>query len=133
MLEMKTGSIQTAIPEIRQCTVVRCIIFWTLIWRVSAGKTLFLQWNYKEGVKFPYTYRRLPEVHLSPPNLVSLQNAWVPLGQFSANCSLFFAFSVTPMCKISCFLWDGVHNKLSCAQLSTWSKNISDQFVAFEN
>ena len=80
-----------------------------------------------------YMHRRLPELHLSPTNLVSLQNAWVTLGQFSADCSLFFAFSVTPMCKISCFLWDGVHNKLSCAQLSTWSKNISDQFVAFEN
>ena len=78
-------------------------------------------------------HRRLPEVHLSPANLVALQNAWVPLGQFSANCSPFFAFSVTPMCEISCFRWDGVHNKLSYAQLSTWSKNISDQFVTFEN
>ena len=78
-----------------------------------------------------YMHRRLPEVHLSPLNLVSLQNACVPLGQFSANCSLFF--SVTTMCKISCFRWDGVHNNLSDVQLSTWSKNISDQFVTFEN
>ena len=70
-------------------------------------------------------HRRLPEVHLSPANLVALQNAWVPLGQFSANCSLFFAFSVTPMCEISCFRWDGVHNKLSYAQLSTYPTSLS--------
>ena len=79
-----------------------------------------------------YMQRRLPEVHHSPANLVALQNAWVPLGQFLANCSLIFAFSVTPMCEISCFRWDGVHNKLSYAQLSTWSKNIFVQFVTFE-
>ena len=39
-----------------------------------------------------YMQRRLPEVHHSPANLVAQQNAWVPLGQFLANCSLFFAF-----------------------------------------
>ena len=39
-----------------------------------------------------YMHRRLPEVHHSPANLVAQQNAWVPLGQFLANCSLFFAF-----------------------------------------
>ena len=27
-----------------------------------------------------YMHRRLPELHLSPTNLVSLQNAWVPFG-----------------------------------------------------
>ena len=32
-----------------------------------------------------YIHRRLPEVHLSPANLVALQCAWVPLGQSSAN------------------------------------------------
>ena len=39
-------------------------------------------------------HRRLPEVHLSPTNLVALQNAWVPLGQFSPNCSLFLSHPI---------------------------------------
>ena len=36
-----------------------------------------------------YMHRRHPEVHLSQANLVCLQNAWIPLGQFSGNCGLF--------------------------------------------
>ena len=68
-----------------------------------------------------YMHRRLKAVHLSPTNLMSLQNAWVPLGQFSANCDLFFAFSVTNMCKISCFRWDRVHNNLTESRCSDFN------------
>ena len=50
-----------------------------------------------------YMHRRLPEVRLSPPNLVSLQNAWFPLEEFSGQLQPLFVFSMTIMCKISCF------------------------------
>ena len=37
VLEMKNRQIQMAISEIPWCTVVKCIIFLTLRWRVLAG------------------------------------------------------------------------------------------------
>ena len=51
--------------------------------------------NSRTPIGEPYMHRRLPEVHLSP---TPLQNAWVPLGQFTANRRLFFVFSMTTMC-----------------------------------
>ena len=54
--------------------------------------------NSRTPIGETYMHRRLPEVHLSPTHLVSLQNAWVPLGQFTANRRLFFVFSMTTMC-----------------------------------
>ena len=41
-----------------------------------------------------YMHRRLPEVHLSPPNLVSPQNSFRPIA------ASFFAFSVKTVCKM---------------------------------
>ena len=54
--------------------------------------------NSRTPIGEAYMHRRLPEVHLSPTHLVSLPNAWVPLGQFTANRRLFFVFSMTTMC-----------------------------------
>ena len=48
--------------------------------------------NSRTPIGEAYMHRRLREVHLSPTHLLSLQYAWVPWGQFSANRSLFFSF-----------------------------------------
>ena len=81
-----------------------------------------------------YMHRRLREVQSSQPNKFGVSPECLgPFGTVFGQLRPLFAFSVTTMCKISCFRWDGVHDNLSDVELSTWSKNISVQFLTFEN
>ena len=60
-----------------------------------------------------YMHRRLSEVHLSPTN-------------FESSLQPFFAFSVTTMCRISCFRWDGVLKQpFRCSHLNLVKEYLS--------